>query len=102
MFQMHQFGLGLRKPHYRDFIEGETAVPVDFVEVISENFMVDGGRPLYVLERVRDRVTFAHVTRSRSMASRCRSDRPMGCATTIFDACDRWLMRSILSSYPTI
>jgi uncharacterized protein len=55
MFQMHQFGLGLRKPHYRDFIEGETAVPVDFVEVISENFMVDGGRPLYVLERVRER-----------------------------------------------
>jgi uncharacterized protein len=55
MFQMHQFGLGLRKPHYRDFIEGDTAVPVDFVEVISENFMVDGGRPLHVLERVRER-----------------------------------------------
>ena len=55
MLQMHQFGLGLRKPHYRDFLEGETAVPVDFVEVISENFMVDGGRPLHVLERVRER-----------------------------------------------
>jgi uncharacterized protein (UPF0276 family) len=30
-------------------------VAVDFVEVISENFMVDGGRPLNVLRRVRER-----------------------------------------------
>jgi uncharacterized protein len=46
------FGLGLRRPHYQDFIEG--AAPVDFVEVISENFMVDGGRPLEVLRAVRE------------------------------------------------
>lgn len=45
------FGLGLRRDHYRDFLEGE--VPVDFVEVISENFMIDGGRPLRILEQVR-------------------------------------------------
>jgi len=45
------YGLGLRKPHYPDFLEG--AVPVDFVEVISENFMVDGGRPRAVLRQVR-------------------------------------------------
>lgn len=45
------FGLGLRRDHYRDFLESEVAV--DFVEVISENFMVDGGRPLRVLEQVR-------------------------------------------------
>lgn len=45
------FGLGLRRDHYRDFLEGEVAV--DFIEVISENFMVDGGRPLRVLEQVR-------------------------------------------------
>lgn len=47
------FGLGLRSAHYRDFLEG--AVPVDFVEVISENFMLDGGRPLRILEQVRER-----------------------------------------------
>ena len=47
------FGLGLRKDHYADFLEGP--VPVDFVEVISENFMVDGGKPLRVLEQVRSR-----------------------------------------------
>lgn len=48
------FGLGLRRDHYRDFLAGDVAV--DFVEVISENFMVDGGRPLRVLEQVRARL----------------------------------------------
>jgi len=47
------FGLGLRREHYRDFLD--TDVPVDFVEVISENFMVDGGQPLDILRRVRER-----------------------------------------------
>jgi len=47
------FGLGLRKPHYADFLE--TDVPVDFVEVISENFMVAGGRPRHILRKVRER-----------------------------------------------
>ena len=47
------FGLGLRRSHYADFLEQE--VSVDFVEVISENYMVDGGRPLRILEKVRAR-----------------------------------------------
>ena len=47
------FGLGLRKPHYADFLESD--VPVDFVEVISENFMVAGGRPRHILRKVRER-----------------------------------------------
>lgn len=47
------YGLGLRKEHYSDFLE--TDVPVDFVEVISENFMVDGGRPRHILRQVRTR-----------------------------------------------
>lgn len=45
------FGLGLRRAHYADFLDG--TVPVDFVEVISENYMVEGGKPLRVLEQVR-------------------------------------------------
>jgi len=45
------FGVGLRRSHYDDFLAG--AVDVDFVEVISENYMVDGGNPLRVLEAVR-------------------------------------------------
>lgn len=47
------YGLGLRKEHYRDFLE--TDVPVDFVEVISENFMVDGGQPRHILRQVREK-----------------------------------------------
>lgn len=50
---MHGFGLGLRPPHYNDFLTRE--IPVDFVEIVSENFMVEGGRPLYVLDAVRER-----------------------------------------------
>ncbi len=45
------YGLGLRRPHHAEFLAG--GVAVDFVEVISENFMVDGGRPAQVLARVR-------------------------------------------------
>lgn len=48
-----RFGLGLRSAHYADFLSGD--VNVDFVEVISENFMIDGGRPRDVLRRVRER-----------------------------------------------
>ena len=46
------FGLGMRRPHYASYLAGDA--PVDFVEVISENFMVEGGRPLDTLLRVRE------------------------------------------------
>lgn len=51
------FGLGLRKPHYAEFLDHRVAV--DFVEVISENFMVDGGRPRQILREVRARYPVA-------------------------------------------
>jgi len=51
------FGLGLRPPYYERFLT--SPVPVDFVEVISENFMVDGGRPLATLDTVRERYPIA-------------------------------------------
>ena len=45
------FGLGLRVDHYRDFIERKPAV--DWLEVISENYMVPGGKPLHYLDTIR-------------------------------------------------
>ncbi len=48
------FGLGLRRTHFDDFLDG--VVPVDFVEVISENYMIEGGRQLRILEQVRERL----------------------------------------------
>ena len=50
---IRRFGLGLRAQHYDDFLNDD--VSVDFVEVISENFMVAGGRPRDILRRVRER-----------------------------------------------
>ncbi len=44
-------GVGLRPPHYPRILDGTARA--DWFEVISENFMVDGGRPLRVLERAR-------------------------------------------------
>ena len=44
-------GIGLRTKHYPDVLSG--AAHADWFEVISENFMVRGGRPLAVLERAR-------------------------------------------------
>lgn len=43
-------GIGLRIPHYKVILE--SFPPIDWFEIISENFMVDGGRPLEVLDEV--------------------------------------------------
>ena len=67
------FGLGLRKPHYAEFLE--TRVAVDFVEVISENFMVDGGRPRALLHDVRARYPVALHGVSMSIGSADGVDR---------------------------
>ena len=45
------FGLGLRTEHYGDFLEEKPAV--DWLEVISENYMVPGGKPLAMLDAIR-------------------------------------------------
>lgn len=42
-------GVGLRIPHYTHIFEHWPKA--DWFEIISENFMVEGGRPLYNLER---------------------------------------------------
>jgi len=46
------FGLGLRVDHYADFAEGPRQ-PVDWLEIISENYLVPGGKPLHFLDRIR-------------------------------------------------
>lgn len=43
-------GVGLRVPHYRHILDQRP--PMDFFEIISENFMVEGGKPIYHLERI--------------------------------------------------
>jgi uncharacterized protein (UPF0276 family) len=45
------FGLGLRTEHYAAFAEPQPGV--DWLEVISENYLVPGGKPLQHLDRIR-------------------------------------------------
>lgn len=45
------FGLGLRREHYEEVLRERARV--DWFEIITENFLVAGGRPLHNLERIR-------------------------------------------------
>jgi len=45
------FGLGLRTPHYQTVLERKPAL--DWFEVITENYLVAGGKPLYYLDAIR-------------------------------------------------
>ena len=49
-FTDYGIGIGLRVPHYHHILSEKPTV--DWFEIISENFMVDGGRPLKVLDQI--------------------------------------------------
>jgi uncharacterized protein len=49
-FTDYGVGIGLRIPHYRHILEKKPVV--NWFEVISENYMVDGGRPLSILDQI--------------------------------------------------
>lgn len=48
-------GVGLRIPHYDDIFGEGGGAGVDWFEIISDNFMVPGGMPMYNLGRALDR-----------------------------------------------
>ncbi|MFM9914384.1 MAG: DUF692 domain-containing protein [Rhizobacter sp.] len=45
------FGLGLRTQHYPDFIDAPQRV--DWLEILSDNYLVPGGKPLAMLDAIR-------------------------------------------------
>jgi uncharacterized protein len=47
------FGLGLRVPHYDALLSEPHAI--DWLEVLTENYLVPGGKPLHYLDRIRER-----------------------------------------------
>jgi uncharacterized protein len=51
-FTNYGVGIGLRVPHYRHILEKKPVV--DWFEIISENYMIDAGRPLSVLDSILD------------------------------------------------
>lgn len=44
-------GLGLRPEHYPEFVAAPQRV--DFLEILTDNYLVPGGRPLHFLDRIR-------------------------------------------------
>jgi len=47
------FGVGLRPKHYNHILSKSPAI--DWLEIISENYMNLGGRPLFILDQIRER-----------------------------------------------
>ncbi len=79
-------GVGLRGDHFDHVLEHTP--PVDFFEIISENFMDTGGRPLWVLDQIAERypvvmhgvclsigstdpLDFDYLTKLKALAARC-------------------------------
>jgi len=46
------FGLGLRTDHFQYVLDHRPEL--DWFEILSENYMVDGGKPLYFLDAIRE------------------------------------------------
>src|SRR5258708_283135 len=61
------FGLGLRAQHYDEILNGNPQI--DWFEVISENYMLPGGKPLRILDRIRERFPVVMHGVSLSIAS---------------------------------
>jgi uncharacterized protein (UPF0276 family) len=55
--RLQGFGLGLRTEHYADFANPDAPLPAalrpDWLEILSENYLVPGGKPLHHLDRIR-------------------------------------------------
>jgi uncharacterized protein len=81
-------GIGLRTVHYPHILEKKP--DVDFFEVLSENYMDTGGRPMWVLDQVADRYPIVlhgvslnigsadpldreHLSKLKSLAARTRA-----------------------------
>lgn len=61
------FGLGLRPTHYPDILGGDP--PVDWFEILSENYMIPGGQPLRILDQICERYPVVMHGVSLSIAS---------------------------------
>lgn len=46
------FGLGLRPDHYETIVQERPSL--DWFEIITENYLVPGGKPLYYLDQIRE------------------------------------------------
>ena len=63
---LHGFGLGLRPQHYDALLAG--GARVDWLEILSENYLVEGGRPLWMLDRMAERWPVVRIPPHRARA----------------------------------
>ena len=75
-------GIGLRAPHYREFLEHRRKV--DWLEIHSENYFNAGGWDAHVLEQLR--CDYPMSMHGVGMASARRRDFP----SAICSACTTW------------
>ncbi len=66
-------GIGLRVPHYSHILSRKPVV--DWFEIISENFLVGGGRPLEVLDQILEQYRVVQHGVSLYFGSTDRTDR---------------------------
>src|SRR4051794_36014727 len=46
------FGLGLRPEYYEEILQDKP--DIDWFEILSENYLIPGGKPLYYLDKIRE------------------------------------------------
>jgi hypothetical protein len=85
------FGLGLRPPHYTAILDSRPAV--DWFEIITENYLVGGGRPLHYLDAIRDRYPVVMHGVSLSIGSTAELDLDyLDRVRALADRCEpRWI-----------
>lgn len=67
------FGLGLRPQHYEAVLQDR--ISIDWLEVLTDNYLVPGGRPLHYLTRIRERFPLAMHGVALSIGSTDELDR---------------------------
>ncbi len=72
-FTDYGIGIGLRSPHYQHILTRKPVV--DWFEIISENFMIDGGRPMHILDQILDQYRVVQHGVSMYFGSADRIDR---------------------------
>src|SRR6202050_2824968 len=72
-FTDYGVGIGLRIPHYQHILSRKPVV--DWFEIISENYMVDAGRPLEVLDQILEQYQVVQHGVSMYFGSTDRFDR---------------------------
>jgi uncharacterized protein len=72
-FTDYGIGIGLRVPHYQHILTRKPVV--DWFEIISENFMIDGGRPLRILDEILEQYKVVQHGVSMYFGSAQRADR---------------------------